>query len=899
MTDVEEDRRSDPKQNIAATQGAKIQNVIQAVVSGQVTGDVHIGDKVYTRSALEELNDYLARAVSAFETRMYQLIIHPATSDQPYKFLYPFDIKDADIFFGRNTTSEALHRTVLKDRLTIFHARSGAGKTSLLKAGLSPRLIREGRLPVYARIHAYEENPTMAVKRAIVPPSLGPWPELLPDLSLQELLGLACVHLSRETQELVVFFDQFEEFLISLPEPDLRLPFIEALRDCYEDQSLPVRFMIALKRENLGDLDEFQDLLPDILHNRYALPAMTQAELTKAITGPVLQLQTGVSFEPALLETLLADLGGKGTELPHLQIVCTKLYQSLPQGEKLITVGLYQSLGKTEKILTAYLKDMLSQLPSPKQPAARHVLKELVTSTATSRILSLDTLAKQIPPDPTLLEGVLEDLVKARLLRLDDSTGEKEYELAHAYLAKEIITWVDSDELKVKDVQELLQQEVVHWRAYKTLLDEDRLNILRTHIKYLYLNNEAQNLLFNSALARGHNIGFWIEQVDDKRNAIQQLARCLVDSRRLRKKLASDLKSNLEESLRPSLLSTLWTMFEQAGSAARRDAARVLWIFRAWLSIGEMLRVMIVLGPVWAMQSLPWIVVLIVLFLGGLRIWTFLTREHAIPGNWLSIPAGDFVMGLDEAEARFAQTLCLEGKVLDKDDCREPKQEIEWAGRQTDAWLPTFHLMDNEVTNAQYKQCFDDSFCQVSDQWEYDKNHPNKPATHVSWTEAMTFCLWLGGRLPTEGEWEKAARGPGGNYFPWGDDWDSSKANIEHLASGNVEAVTTYSERDISYYGIKNMAGNVREWTASRGSSLPIDSKFFNDVIVPAKADENVPVILRGGSWKNERSLAMGSSRGADSISMSRATTGFRCVCSTDQTCKVPWTWGWIWFGQY
>src|SRR3990170_1970534 len=157
----------------------------------------------YHRSQLEELNDYLAKSVAAYEARMYQLVAHRQVMlKQTYKFLYAFEIEDAQIFFGREKASEELLSTVLKDRLTVFHARSGAGKTSLINAGLSPKLIRDGRLPVYARAY---DDPVLAIKRTIASPHLGPWPELLSKLTLHEFLGLAYTHLNRQTKELIIF----------------------------------------------------------------------------------------------------------------------------------------------------------------------------------------------------------------------------------------------------------------------------------------------------------------------------------------------------------------------------------------------------------------------------------------------------------------------------------------------------------------------------------------------------------------------------------------------------------------------------------------------------------------------------------------------------------------------
>src|SRR5207249_6688918 len=99
-------------------------------------GNILIGNNVYTRSNLEELKDYLVLAIRDYEARMYAVLGMPSTPAYPYKFLYPFGLEDRLIFCGRGAATEELYKKVLSDRLTVLHAKSGAGKTSLLHAGL-------------------------------------------------------------------------------------------------------------------------------------------------------------------------------------------------------------------------------------------------------------------------------------------------------------------------------------------------------------------------------------------------------------------------------------------------------------------------------------------------------------------------------------------------------------------------------------------------------------------------------------------------------------------------------------------------------------------------------------------------------------------------------------------
>jgi HEAT repeat protein len=502
-------------QIIQADRGNAISDVIQAVVSGQVTGDLHIGDKIYTRSDLEELDDYLARAIAAYEARMYQLVARPPVPpDQPYKFLYAFEIEDADIFFGRDAASQALHQTVLRDLLTVLHAKSGAGKTSILNAGLSPRLIREGRLPVYARAY---DDPVRAIKRAIAPPSLGPWPELLPQLTLHEFLGLACAHLSRQTQELVVVLDQFEEFFIFWPERDHRLPLIDALADCYDDKSLAVRFILALRKDYYSDLATFQDRLPHIFHNEFYLESVTRQEAQAAITGPVAELGYPVSYEPVLLDVLLDDLARGGMELPHLQIICTELYEALAEGETAITLSSYEELGRAEGLLSGYLNSVLARMPGYGSAIAREVLKELVSSEATKRVLSYGVLVTRIEAERAELDDVLTRLVNARLLRRDEVAGQITYEMAHEYLIQEIIKWIDQSDLEFKRAEELLAREVANWRVHGTLIPGDRLKLLHSHRRrFKELDDGVLQCLLLSALQANSAPEDWSELAGEK-----------------------------------------------------------------------------------------------------------------------------------------------------------------------------------------------------------------------------------------------------------------------------------------------------------------------------------------------------------------------------------------------
>jgi hypothetical protein len=401
-------------------------------------------------------------------------------------------------------------------------------------------------------------------------------------LTLHEFLSYVS-NKRRRAKELVVILDQFEQFLISLPNKDIHQKFIEILRDCYEDEYLPVRFIISLKHENLGDLDPFEQYIPGILQNRYSLLPMTEEEVKEAITGPVQKVNPAISFETALLDTLIRELGGKNVELTHLQIVCSQLYSKLPSEQKVITTRFYEEQGRVNEILSSYLDKTLEPLPQYKHKVARSILLELVGSEGTNRILRLPDFEKVVDPDPSVIENVLEYLVSKHLLRRDMDPEEKRYELAHDYLAHEISKLLGKEQLESKRAQDLLQRGVVNWRLFKILIDSESLNVLRGHRRVLALNKEAQECLLKSSLAHAHDVAFWIDQMQDKPAAARQAAAAALANERV----AVGLKDGLAKDLQADALSVLWEAYKSSDPAQKRRAAETIWVLRDWLSPAE------------------------------------------------------------------------------------------------------------------------------------------------------------------------------------------------------------------------------------------------------------------------------------------------------------------------
>lgn len=240
-----------------------------------------------------------------------------------------------------------------------------------------------------------------------------------------------------------------------------------------------------------------------------------------------------------------------------------------------------------------------------------------------------------------------------------------------------------------------------------------------------------------------------------------------------------------------------------------------------------------------------------------------MSAPTSIPGREIPIPAGYFLMGSDD--------------------------EYPDARPQRQVYVEAFWIGKYEVSNEEYKQFIDATGHGVpyveadwTDPYDWDpvtRAYPagkaRYPVVLVSWHDAQAYCRWAGKRLPTEAEWEKAARGTDGRRYPWGDEWDRTKANSFECGRGEASPVGMYDE-GASPYGVLDMAGNVWEWTASKYEPYP-GSSYWTETF---RRDRRV---LRGGSWRETGKVEEKiHPDGPVSVSYGSVTTAFRCAAVPD-----------------
>ncbi len=242
------------------------------------------------------------------------------------------------------------------------------------------------------------------------------------------------------------------------------------------------------------------------------------------------------------------------------------------------------------------------------------------------------------------------------------------------------------------------------------------------------------------------------------------------------------------------------------------------------------------------------------------------------------IPGGEFIMGSDE------------------DDPDEyPRRKV---------YVDPFSIGNYEVTNAEYKVFIDDGGYYESQYWteegwkwrtenniiqprywEYNEFYrPDYPVIGVSWYEAYAYAKWAGKRLPTEAEWEKAARGVDGRRWPWGNEWDCSRGNFDsevriddylddckdhYILSAPVGSFPS----GVSYYGVYDMAGNAWEWVNDWYD--PYSEGEERNPTGPASGEEKV---VRGGSWDTTDVYVRCSKRAKYPPWYRDYQIGFRCA---------------------
>jgi len=198
---------------------------------------------------------------------------------------------------------------------------------------------------------------------------------------------------------------------------------------------------------------------------------------------------------------------------------------------------------------------------------------------------------------------------------------------------------------------------------------------------------------------------------------------------------------------------------------------------------------------------------------------------------------------------------------------------------QRDVTLDSFWMDRTEVTNAMYTQCVAAGLC-VPSEYAADAtlSGASYPVVGVSWNDAATYCQWAGGQLPTEAQWEYAARGTDGRIYPWGNETPTCDLAQFGNCSEDTAPVGRFSPAGDSWADAADMAGNVWEWVADWYDEIYYQ---YGQSDNPTGPESGILKTVRGGSWLNaERKFLRAATRADGRPTLRNSSTGFRCASS-------------------
>jgi hypothetical protein len=418
----------------------------------------------------------------------------------PYKFLDYYGIADSNIFFGRRKEIDILLADIDIERLVVLFAKTGTGKTSLINAGVIPRLEQLGYHTIYARV---EEDPTEALFKVLRASDI----PLVGDESLVQQLEAVE---KQNKKPVVVFFDQFEEFFFYVEGQDSTKAqaFVQEIGRVYRDPKLRVHIVFSLREDFYGGMDIFRDEIPSIFHldSSLRLLPFDASQARQAIMGPAEHASPKFDIESELTDKLITDLTdlspGNRIEPAHLQIICDTLWQRRRDNRS--TLQDYMAMGGAIEILNGRMRMDLDKHLSLQQLIVFAQMLDLLTDRKrdVKRPRQMSELIDMLVIDAKKLEALIRKLIALRLVRERSFESTKYIEWVTDYVAKTI----DELDLSVRTIatQKRFKAFLKTWRTIEAITDRDkriRLSaIMPEEFRYVSMNAELLNLESDQAI---------------------------------------------------------------------------------------------------------------------------------------------------------------------------------------------------------------------------------------------------------------------------------------------------------------------------------------------------------------------------------------------------------------
>lgn len=394
----------------------------------------------------------------------------PPLSEQecPFAGLSAFQETDAGRYFGREQDVAAIIGKLRNQELLTIAGPLGAGKSSLVRAGVIPALksvgrnletcvIRPGRKPLAALVDALsflvdttgDEDP---IDAAAIEEKLLEQPGYL-----GVRLRARCRRRGSD-HRILLFVDQFEELYTLGSDPKVREAFGASLLGVADDASSPLRVILAIRADFLDRLAEDRTFFSEVTRGLYFLPPMLTLGLREALTKPLEGARYQFEDE-SLVDEILHGLVGMKSPLPILQFLAMKLWETRDKERRLLTTEAYRALGGVAGALSTHADAVIAAMSPAEQKISRAIFLRLVTPERTRAIVLFDEL-RELSEDRTAVEQAVQRLAEARLVSIEseDAREGKTVELAHESLIErwgKLRQWLDETEQDAQFLAEL------------------------------------------------------------------------------------------------------------------------------------------------------------------------------------------------------------------------------------------------------------------------------------------------------------------------------------------------------------------------------------------------------------------------------------------------------------
>ncbi len=743
----------------------------------------------------------------------------------PYKYLHSFEKNEHYIFFGRDKEiSELSLRVRGAKQISMLTSLSGYGKTSLINAGLIPKLTNTQDYDIYYIRSG--NNPWESVIKAVFKKTSNTF-------NLEEI---DIKSLSNKKYQLIII-DQFEECFIENTEDEL-INIDEKMKQLFNFFPT-ISILISIRQDFFTYLTKFKFLNDAPIRSTYSLKPLSITSAIEAIKRPTEFKEYDYIYENGLVEQIATDLtiseDGNNSYIDpsQLQIVCYFLYQELKNRQgKIITYEIYNDLRKASGILENYIDESLKNYTDRDQRLGKEILKCLVSSKGTripktSMEIVLE-LSKTDEKKEQYMENdvkyIIECLVTARLLRIrNQSENEQVYELTHEYIIRKITEWLDAETLKIKEVSELLRIEYTKWTLYKTIMPKiqyDEIWKYRTKLNFTFQEKSYILLcLISYSEYDMEEMKYWIS-INKNNDSCDSALTYAINNFKGKKRVFSGILLHtlypkecvkekicavFSDNINPHL-TTVENEIKKFGEIIDKELLKKLHI----------------------------------------------SLNRARTANMCPVQAN--------SEVRLGLSSKTGNEIIRKYDLGK-RFKVFFPDRERVVKFSTYQIDKYTVTNRMYAE-FDEHHL-------YSEEYADYPVVNISATQALSYAHWWGKDLPTEDEWEYAARGTDFRHFPWGNDWDyeTEKTKIESEKLCNTSLTGTDGPRSskeyssgISPFDCYNMAGNVWEWTKT------------------SVQNDTARLYVKGGSWSMFGIMPWTWYRYISSRESGQQNIGFRCV---------------------